>query len=275
MRGARRARSRGGRRGDPQRAEDAAGAARRLPHARCARRRALCRQGARAEEPRGQLHPGRRGCRSGCSGWSRRRASMTIVTTNNEAEALLLEAQLIKRFRPPYNVLLRDDKSFPFILLRADHDFPRIQKHRGARARQGQLLRPVRQRRLGQQHAQRAAEAVPAAQLHRQLLRDRATGRACSTRSSAARRRASGGSTRRTMPSWSATRRTSSAASRPRCRRSSARRWQAAAEAMDFELRRDAARPAARADLHPGQPGDQRRGRGRRRHLRAGLQGRA
>ena len=62
-----------GRGGDPQRAEDAAGAARRLPHAGCARRRALCRQGARAEEPRDQLHPGRPACPSGCSGWSRRR----------------------------------------------------------------------------------------------------------------------------------------------------------------------------------------------------------
>ena len=58
---------------------------------------------------------------------------MTIVTTRTEAEALLLEAQLIKRFRPAYNVLLRDDKSFPFIMLREDHEFPRIQKHRGAR----------------------------------------------------------------------------------------------------------------------------------------------
>ena len=68
--------------------------------------------------------------------------SMTIVTTNSEAEALLLEAQLIKRFRPPYNVLLRDDKSFPFILLREDHDFPRVQKHRGARKFRGRYYGP-------------------------------------------------------------------------------------------------------------------------------------
>jgi excinuclease ABC subunit C len=68
--------------------------------------------------------------------------SMTIVTTNSEAEALLLEAQLIKRYRPAYNVLLRDDKSFPFILLRADHTFPRIQKHRGARRHKGQYYGP-------------------------------------------------------------------------------------------------------------------------------------
>jgi excinuclease ABC subunit C len=68
--------------------------------------------------------------------------AMTIVTTNSEAEALLLEAQLIKRFRPPYNVLLRDDKSFPFILLREDHAFPRVQKHRGARRIKGQYYGP-------------------------------------------------------------------------------------------------------------------------------------
>jgi excinuclease ABC subunit C len=68
--------------------------------------------------------------------------SMTIVTTNSEAEALLLEAQLIKRFRPAYNVLLRDDKSFPFILLRAEHDFPRITKHRGARKAKGEYYGP-------------------------------------------------------------------------------------------------------------------------------------
>src|SRR6188474_2697170 len=67
---------------------------------------------------------------------------MTIVTTETEPEALLLEAQLIKRFRPPYNVLLRDDKSFPFILLREDHPFPQVQKHRGARRAKGQYYGP-------------------------------------------------------------------------------------------------------------------------------------
>jgi excinuclease ABC subunit C len=67
---------------------------------------------------------------------------LQIVTTNNEAEALLLEAQLIKRYRPPYNVLLRDDKSFPFILLREDHAFPRVQLHRGARRHKGQYYGP-------------------------------------------------------------------------------------------------------------------------------------
>ena len=68
--------------------------------------------------------------------------SMEIVVTGSEAEALLLEAQLIKRYRPPYNVLLRDDKSFPYILVRHDHAFPRIQKHRGARKIKGRYFGP-------------------------------------------------------------------------------------------------------------------------------------
>jgi excinuclease ABC subunit C len=68
--------------------------------------------------------------------------SMTILTTNTEAEALLLEANVIKRFRPPYNVLLRDDKGFPYIYLREDHAFAQITKHRGAKKGKGQYYGP-------------------------------------------------------------------------------------------------------------------------------------
>ena len=63
--------------------------------------------------------------------------TMVFVTTRTEAEALLLEASLIKRFKPTFNVLLKDDKSFPYILLRTDHAWPQITKHRGARKHKG------------------------------------------------------------------------------------------------------------------------------------------
>lgn len=69
-------------------------------------------------------------------------ASMEFVTVRTDAEALLLEANLIKRFRPRYNVVLRDDKSFPFILLTRDHRAPQISKHRGARTRKGDYFGP-------------------------------------------------------------------------------------------------------------------------------------
>ena len=67
---------------------------------------------------------------------------MTIIVTRSEAEALLLEAQLIKRFRPAYNVLLRDDKSFPFISIDQSGAFPRLSKHRGARKAQTRYFGP-------------------------------------------------------------------------------------------------------------------------------------
>ena len=60
-------------------------------------------------------------------------ASMMFLTTRTETEALLLEQNLIKQLKPRYNVLLRDDKSFPNILVAKDHAFPMIKKHRGAK----------------------------------------------------------------------------------------------------------------------------------------------
>lgn len=69
-------------------------------------------------------------------------ASMEFVTVRTEAEALLLEANLIKRFRPRFNVLMRDDKSFPFILIARDHAAPQILKHRGSRNRKGDYFGP-------------------------------------------------------------------------------------------------------------------------------------
>ncbi|MBV9557748.1 MAG: excinuclease ABC subunit UvrC [Pseudolabrys sp.] len=68
--------------------------------------------------------------------------TMEFVTTSTETEALLLEANLIKRLRPRFNVLLRDDKSFPFILITSDHWAPQILKHRGARSRKGEYYGP-------------------------------------------------------------------------------------------------------------------------------------
>ncbi len=68
--------------------------------------------------------------------------TMEFVSTKTETEALLLEANLIKRLRPRFNVLLRDDKSFPYILITSDHWAPQILKHRGARSRQGHYYGP-------------------------------------------------------------------------------------------------------------------------------------
>ena len=68
--------------------------------------------------------------------------SMEIVTTHTEAEALLLEANLIKRLKPRFNIVLRDDKSYPWLMLTEDHPYPQIAKHRGARTRKGSYYGP-------------------------------------------------------------------------------------------------------------------------------------
>ena len=68
--------------------------------------------------------------------------TMEIVTTHTEAEALLLEANLIKRLKPRYNIVLRDDKSYPWLMLTEDHPYPQITKHRGARTRKASYFGP-------------------------------------------------------------------------------------------------------------------------------------
>ncbi|MSP81297.1 MAG: excinuclease ABC subunit UvrC [Rhodospirillales bacterium] len=69
-------------------------------------------------------------------------AAVDVVTTHTEVEALLLESNLIKREKPRYNILLRDDKSFPYVLLTGDHDWPQLLKHRGLRNRTGEYFGP-------------------------------------------------------------------------------------------------------------------------------------
>ncbi len=68
--------------------------------------------------------------------------TMEVVTTHTEAEALLLEANLIKRLKPRFNIVLRDDKSYPWLMLTEDHPFPQITKHRGAQTRRGSYYGP-------------------------------------------------------------------------------------------------------------------------------------
>ncbi len=69
-------------------------------------------------------------------------SSMLFLTTKNETEALLLEQNLIKQLKPKYNVQLRDDKSFPYIFISSEHDFPRLEKHRGQKKRRGNYYGP-------------------------------------------------------------------------------------------------------------------------------------
>ena len=68
--------------------------------------------------------------------------AMEFITTNSEVEALLLESNLIKKLRPPFNIVLKDDKSFPYIIFTGNHPFPQLKKHRGARGDDGEYFGP-------------------------------------------------------------------------------------------------------------------------------------
>ena len=67
---------------------------------------------------------------------------VNCTITNSETEALLLECSLIKRFKPKFNIILRDDKSFPYILINKEHSYPRIQKYRGIKKFKGDYYGP-------------------------------------------------------------------------------------------------------------------------------------
>ena len=68
--------------------------------------------------------------------------SITVTVTRNENEAFLLESNLIKDLRPRYNIFLRDDKSYPYIYVKNDEEFPKLSVHRGARSRKGRYFGP-------------------------------------------------------------------------------------------------------------------------------------
>ena len=130
------------RRADPGRGAPAAGCAGSLSHVRRGRRGALCRQGAIAEEARGAVRAKGAPTTSASALMIDLTRVMAFTTTRTEADALLLEINLIKQLKPRFNVLLRDDKSFPEIVIRREHPAAQLRKHRGAHAIKGDYFGP-------------------------------------------------------------------------------------------------------------------------------------
>ena len=151
-------------------------------------------------------------------------ASMVFVSTETETEALLLETNYIKQMKPRFNVLMRDDKSFPYIFLTGDHAAPQIAKHRGARHRKGDYFGPF----ASVLAVNRTMNALERAFLLRSCtdsFYENRTAPVSCIRSSAARRPAPARSALRIMRGWSARRAISSPARAARCAISWRARW--------------------------------------------------
>ena len=193
-------------------------------------------------------------------------ARLEFVSTATETEALLLEANLIKRLRPRFNVLMRDDKSFPYILITKDHPAPQIMKHRGARNRRGRLLRAVCVGPGGAPHDHRARARVPASAPARTRCSTAARAPVCCIRSSAARLPAPARSHRPIMPTLVGEAKAFLAGRSHAVREELAREMEAGGRDARLRARRRLSRPSRRAIRHPGPSGDQpaQRLRGRR-----------
>lgn len=125
-------------------------------------------------------------------------AQIETTITANETEALLLEQTLIKEWRPPYNILLRDDKSYPYVFL-SDGDFPRLSIHRGAKKQKGKYFGPYPSAGAIRESLSLLQKTFSYASA-KTVFTKTARGRACNTRSSVARRLVSVWSNRTCMP---------------------------------------------------------------------------
>ena len=161
-------------------------------------------------------------------------ARMEVTVTRTEAEALLLENQLIKSLKPRYNVLLRDDKSYPYVLL-TQEDWPRLALHRGGRAIRRTLFRPLSPAPARCARRSTSCTSCSACAAARTACSGTAPGPASSTRSAAAARRASGWSRASATPKRFGAPSCSWKGAATSCPRTWSRRWQQASDRLDFE----------------------------------------